>query len=340
MAYNLGIDLGTANTLVYMSSKGIIIDEPSVVAMDKEKNKVLAVGSNAKEMIGRTPGNIIATRPLKAGVIANFKVTEAMLKYFIKKSRSKVFLAPKPKVIICIPSGVTQVERRAVIEATVNAGSKENATYLIEEPMAAAIGCGLPVEEPIGSMIVDIGGGTSEMAIISLGGIVTSNSLRIAGDALNEHILNHVKKEFNIAIGERTAEEIKINIASVYEPDNKIFFEARGRDLLTGLPKTLKINSIDVYNAIKEPIYNIVDCIKLTLEKAPPELSSDVIETGIILTGGGALINGLDKLIESETGISTRIADEPLKSVVKGTSIVLENMSLLSNTVRSSCFFM
>ena len=339
MAYNLGIDLGTANTLVYMNSKGIIIDEPSVVAMDKEKNKVLAVGSSAKEMIGRTPGNIIATRPLKAGVIANFKVTEAMLKYFIKKSRAKVFLAPKPKVIICIPSGVTQVERRAVIEATVNAGSKENATYLIEEPMAAAIGCGLPVEEPIGSMIVDIGGGTSEMAIISLGGIVTSNSLRIAGDALNEHILNHVKKEFNMAIGERTAEEIKINIASVYEPDEKNFVEARGRDLLTGLPKTLKINSIDVYNSIKEPIYNIVDCIKLTLEKAPPELSSDVIETGIVLTGGGALINGLDKLIESETGISTRIADEPLKSVVKGTGVVLENMNLLANTIRSSCFF-
>lgn len=339
MAYNLGIDLGTANTLVYMNSKGIIIDEPSVVAMDKEKNKVLAVGSSAKEMIGRTPGNIIATRPLKAGVIANFKVTEAMLEYFIRKSRSKVFLAPKPKVIICIPSGVTQVERRAVIEATVNAGSKENATYLIEEPMAAAIGCGLPVEEPIGSMIVDIGGGTSEMAIISLGGIVTSNSLRIAGDALNEHILNHVKKEFNMAIGERTAEEIKINIASVYEPDEKNFVEARGRDLLTGLPKTLKINSIDVYNSIKEPIYNIVDCIKLTLEKAPPELSSDVIETGIVLTGGGALINGLDKLIESETGISTRIADEPLKSVVKGTGVVLENMNLLANTIRSSCFF-
>lgn len=336
MARDLGIDLGTANVLIYMSGKGIIIDEPSVVAMNTENNKVLAVGNYAKEMIGRTPGNIIATRPLKSGVIANFKITEAMLKYFIKKSRSKLIFNPKPKVVICIPSGVTQVERRAVIEATVNAGSKENGTYLIEEPMAAAIGCNLPVEEPVGSMIVDIGGGTSEMAVISLGGIVTSNSLRIAGDVLNEHILNYIKKEYNVAIGERTAEEIKINIASVYEPDEKNSVQARGRDLLSGLPKTLNITSIDVYNAIREPISNIVDSIKLTLEKTPPELSADVIETGITLTGGGALIGGFDKLVEAETGINVKIAHEPLKSVVKGTSVVLDNMNILKNTLHSS----
>ena len=336
MSRDLGIDLGTANVLVYMSGKGIIIDEPSVVAMNTKTNNVLAVGNYAKEMIGRTPGNIVATRPLKSGVIANFKVTEAMLKYFIKKSRSHLFWSSKPKVVICIPSGVTQVEKRAVIEATVNAGAKENGTYLIEEPMAAAIGCKLPVEEPVGSMIVDIGGGTSEMAIISLGGIVTSNSLRIAGDALNEHILNYIKKEYNMAVGERTAEEIKINIASVYEPDEKKSMDARGRDLLTGLPKTLNINSIDVYNAIKEPIAGIVDAIKLTLEKTPPELSADVIETGITLTGGGALIGGLDKLIESETGINVKVADDPLKSVVLGTSAVLENMNILKNTLQAS----
>ena len=336
MSRDLGIDLGTANVLVYMSGKGIIIDEPSVVAMDTKNNKVMAVGNYAKQMIGRTPGNIVATRPLKAGVIANFKITEAMLKYFIKQSKPKFFFSSKPKVVICIPSGVTQVERRAVIEATVNAGAKENGTYLIEEPMAAAIGCKLPVEEPIGSMIVDIGGGTSEMAVISLGGIVTSNSLRIAGDVLNEHILNYVKKEFNIAIGERTAEQVKMNIASVYEPDEQKTMEARGRDLLTGLPKTIQISSVDVFNAIKEPIFGIIDAIKLTLEKTPPELSSDVIETGITLTGGGALIMGLDKLIEKETGIAVNIAPEPLKSVVIGTSIVLENINELKNTLWTS----
>lgn len=336
MSRDLGIDLGTANVLVYMSGKGIVIDEPSVVAMNTENGNVLAVGNYAKEMIGRTPGNIVATRPLKSGVIANFKVTEAMLKYFIKKTRSHFFFGSRPKVVICIPSGVTQVERRAVIEATINAGSKENGTYLIEEPMAAAIGCNLPIEEPIGSMIVDIGGGTSEMAVISLGGIVTSSSLRVAGDALNEHILNYVKKEYNVAIGERTAEQIKMNIASVYEPDAEISMDTRGRDLLTGLPKTLSISSIDVYNAIKEPISNIVDSIKLTLEKTPPELSADVIETGITITGGGALIHGLDKLIEAETGINVKVADEPLKSVVLGTSVVLENMNTLKNTLQSS----
>jgi rod shape-determining protein MreB len=336
MARDLGIDLGTANVLVYVKGKGIIIDEPSVVSIDIKSNKVVAVGSQAKEMLGRTPGSIVATRPLKSGVIADFKVTEEMLKYFIKKSRAHVLFSLKPRVIICIPSGVTQVERRAVIEATVNAGAREKDTYLIEEPMAAAIGCGLPVEEPIGNMIIDIGGGTSEMAVISLGGIVASNSLRIAGDVLNEHILNYVKKKYNVAIGERTSEKIKINIANVFEPDEKNVMEIRGRDLLNGLPKVLNINSLDVYEAIKEPISGIIDTIKLTLEKTPPELSADVIETGITLAGGGALIGGLDKLIEIETGIKVKVSEEPLKAVVRGTSVVLENMDFLKNILQSS----
>lgn len=320
----LGIDLGTANVLVFMKGKGIVINEPSVVAMDGEK--VLAVGDFAREMIGRTPGNIIATRPLKAGVIANFKITETMLKYFIRKACKKMFFGFKPHVVICIPSGVTQVERRAVIEATVSAGANEKYVRLIEEPMAAAIGCGLNVAEPIGNMIVDIGGGTSEMAVISLGGIVTSKSLRVAGDALNEHILTYMKKEYNIAIGERMAEEIKINLSSVFAPNENEAMEVRGRDLLTGLPKTLTITALDVYEAIKEPVYCIIDSIKQTLEKTLPELSSDIIESGIMLTGGGALIKGLDKLIQQETGIKVNVADEPLKSVVLGTSVMLESV--------------
>jgi len=336
MPNDLGIDLGTANVLVYMRGKGIIIDEPSVVAMDIKTNKVLAVGSQAKEMIGRTPGNIIATRPLQAGVIANFKITEEMLKYFIKKSRSQMFWGIKPRVVICIPSGVTQVERRAVSEATENAGAKRKDIYLIEEPMAAAIGCGLPVADPVGNMIVDIGGGTSEMAVISLGGIVTSNSLRIAGDVLNEHILNYIKKKYNIAIGERTSEEIKIAITNVFEPNENNRMEIRGRDLLTGLPKILIINALDVYEAIKDPIDNIVDAIKSTLEKTPPELSADVIELGITLAGGGALIGGLDKLIEQETDIKVNIAEDPLKAVVRGTSKVLENMNFLKSVLQYS----
>lgn len=336
MPSNLGIDLGTANSLVYMSGKGIIIDEPSVVAMDIDKKKVLAVGNNAKEMIGRTPGNVIALRPLQSGVIANFKITEAMLKHFICKTHSKLFNFSRPKVVICIPSGITQVEKRAVIEATFNAGAKENGIFLIEEPMAAALGCNLQVEEPIGNMIVDIGGGTSEMAVISLGGIVTSNSLKIAGDTLNEYILNYVKKEYNVSIGNQSAEKIKIEIANVYEPEEKKFMEICGRDLLSGFPKKIFITSLDVYNAIREPIFDIIDAIKLTLEKTPPELSADIIEMGITLTGGGALIAGLDKLIEAEIGIEVKVADEPLKSVVNGTGIVLEHMGQFFNTLKSS----
>ena len=336
MPSNLGIDLGTANSLVYMSGKGIIIDEPSVVAMDIDKKKVLAVGNNAKEMIGRTPGNVVAMRPLQSGVIANFKITEAMLKHFIGKTRSKLFNFSRPKVVICIPSGITQVEKRAVIEATFNAGAKENGIFLIEEPMADALGCNLQVEEPIGNMIVDIGGGTSEMAVISLGGIVTSNSLKIAGDTLNEYILNYVKKEYNVSIGNQSAEKIKIELANVYEPEEKKFMEICGRDLLSGFPKKIFITSLDVYNAIREPIFDIIDAIKLTLEKTPPELSADIIEMGITLTGGGALIAGLDKLIEAEIGIEVKVADEPLKSVVNGTGIVLEHMGQFFNTLKSS----
>jgi rod shape-determining protein MreB len=336
MARDLGIDLGTANVLVYVKGKGIIIDEPSVVAMDIRSNKVLAVGSYAKEMLGRTPGSIVATRPLKSGVIADFKVTEEMLKYFIKKSHCYTWFGLRPRVVICVPSGVTPVERRAVLEATANAGAKTKDIYLVEEPMAAAIGCGLPVEEPIGNMIIDIGGGTSEMAVISLGGIVTSNSSRIAGDVLNDHILNYVKKQYNIAIGERTSEEIKVKIANVFNPDENSVIEIRGRDLFTGLPKVMNMNALAVYEAIKEPITSMVDMIKLTLEKTPPELSADVIDRGITLAGGGALISGLDKLIELETGIKVVVADEPLKAVVRGTSIVLENMDFLRTVLQNA----
>jgi rod shape-determining protein MreB len=331
-ARDIGIDLGTANTLVHVKGKGIVIREPSVVAINKANNKILAVGDNAKNMIGRTPGNIVAIRPMKDGVIADFDVTQGMLKYFIKKAMTSGFIN-KPRVVICVPSGVTEVEKRAVEEATVHAGGKE--AFLIEEPMAAAIGANMPVAEPSGSMVVDIGGGTSEVAVISLGGIVTSKSLRVAGDELDEAIVHYIKKEYNLMIGERTAEEIKMAIGAAYPKEKDESIEVRGRDLITGLPKNLSITSSEITEALKEPVNSIVDSIKLTLEKTPPELASDIMDRGIMLTGGGALLSGLDLLIKEETGMPVYIAENPLDCVVKGAGKVLEEINILKKVLIS-----
>ncbi|GHU54702.1 rod shape-determining protein [Clostridia bacterium] len=331
----LGIDLGTANTLVFVKNKGIIINEPSVVAINMRTKEVLAVGDEAKEMIGRTPGEIVAIRPLKDGVIADFEITQAMLRHFIKKAFKEGMFMSKPKVVVCVPSGVTEVEKRAVIEAAIAAGSGERYTNLIEEPMAAAIGAGLPVGDPTGSMVVDIGGGTSEIAVISLGGIVTAKSLRIAGDELDSSIINYIKKEYSLAIGERTAEEIKIAIAAVYDASEKDRMDIRGRDLVTGLPKTVKITSAEIKIAIEEPVSAIIDAIKFTLEKTPPELAADVMESGIMLTGGGALLRGLCQLITKETGIPTKIAEHPLDCVAIGTGMALEHIDTLGGVLIS-----
>lgn len=330
---DLGIDLGTANVLVFMRTKGIVVNEPSVVAMNTQSKEVLAVGDEAKQMIGRTPGSIVAIRPMKDGVIADFDTTQAMLRYFIRKAYNRGLLSARPRVLVCVPSGVTEVEKRAVIEATISAGARERDTFLIEEPMAAAIGAGLPVEEPQGSMIVDIGGGTSEVAIISLGGIVTSKSLRVAGDELDEHIVNYIKREFNLAIGERTAEEIKISIGTCFDADPTISMEVRGRDLISGLPKTISISAPEVNEAIAEPVSQIVDAIKLTLERTPPELASDIMEAGIMLAGGGALLLGLDRLVAHETGMPVNVAHEPLNCVARGTGLVLENINVLKTVL-------
>lgn len=326
MAKDIGIDLGTANTLVHVRGKGIVVREPSVVAIDINTNKVLAVGNAAKDMIGRTPGNISAIRPMKDGVIAAFDITQTMLRAFIKKVSSTGVLS-KPRVIICIPSGVTEVEKRAVEEATLQAGARE--AFLIEEPMAASIGAGLPVEEPIGSMVVDIGGGTSEVAVISLGGIVACKSVRVAGDAFDSAIAAHIKKEHNLMIGDRTAETIKIQIGSVYPLDEEMAMQIRGRDLISGFPKNIDISSEEIRKALAEPIMQVIDAIKVTLEKTPPELSADIIDRGIMLTGGGALIRGLDKLINKETGIPVLIAESPLDCVALGTGKVLEDIDSL-----------
>jgi rod shape-determining protein MreB len=330
LSKDIGIDLGTANTLVHVKNRGIVVREPSVVAINKHTGAVLSVGNEAKNMIGRTPGNIVAIRPLKDGVIADFDITQSMLKYFIKKALNVVNIF-KPRVVICVPSGVTEVEKRAVEEAAFQAGAK--AVYLIEEPMAAAIGANLPVEEPTGCMVVDIGGGTSEVAVVSLGGIVTSRSLRIAGDELDEAIAYYIKKEYNIMIGERTAEELKFNIGSAYVEDEEQYADVRGRDLVTGLPKHLTLKSSEIAEAIKEPVNSIVEAIKITLEKTPPELASDIMDRGIVLTGGGALLRGLDKLIKEETGMPVRVADQPLDCVVLGTGKVLDEISILKKVL-------
>lgn len=333
MGRDMGIDLGTANTLVYVRDKGIVVNEPSVVAINTLTKEVLAVGNEAKEMIGRTPGNIVAIRPIKDGVIADFDTTQAMLKYFIGKAYTRSLFGPKPRVVVCVPSGVTEVEKRAVIEATIAAGAKDKDAYLIEEPMAASIGAGLPVAEPTGNMIVDIGGGTSEVAVISLGGIVTSTSLRVAGDELDSYIINYVKKEYNLAIGERTAEEIKLSIGCAFPKEEEESLSVRGRDLITGLPKTVTITSSEILIALKEPVSAIIDSIKQTLEATPPELAADILEGGITLSGGGALLSGLDKLITAETGMPAHIANEPLNCVALGTGKVLEHIDTLRNVL-------
>jgi rod shape-determining protein MreB len=323
---DIGIDLGTANTLVYMRGKGIIIREPSVVAVDVKYDRVRYVGQEAKDVIGRTPGSIIAVRPLKDGVIADFDMTTSMLQAFIKKAVKNRMA--RPRVIICIPSGVTAVERRAVKEATQNAGAKR--VSIIEEPMAAAIGAGLPVAEPTGSMIVDIGGGTSEVAVISLGGIVTSRSVRVAGDEFDAAIINYIKKKYNLLIGERTAENIKIAIGSAYRfADNEPIMDIKGRNLMSGLPENIAISSEEIREALTEPLSHVVEAVKVTLEKTPPELASDIIDTGIMLAGGGALLKGLDLLIHAETGMPVKIAERPLDCVADGTGKVLENIDKL-----------
>ena len=327
---DIGIDLGTANTLVYMKGKGIIIREPSVVAVNTRDEQASYVGHEAKEVIGRTPGSIVAVRPLKGGVIADFNVTTTMLAEFIRKAL-KGTLCNKARVIICIPSGITPVERRAVRDTAEYAGAKK--VYIIEEPMAAAIGAGLPVSEPVGNMIVDIGGGTSEVAVISMGGIVTSRSIRVAGDEFDSSIINFVKKKYDLLIGERTAEEIKIEIGSAYPGENELTTEIKGRNLLNGLPENITVTSGEIRDALLEPISKIIEAIKITLEKTPPELSADIIEQGITLCGGGALLKGIDTLINRETGMPVYIAEYPLDCVVEGTGKVLENFSRYQDAI-------
>lgn len=330
---DMGIDLGTANTLVFVKGKGVVLREPSVVAINSATRRPLAIGAEAKQMIGRTPGNIIAIRPLKDGVIADFDIAQTMLKKLIEKVTNKSAFT-NPRIIVCYPSGVTEVERRAIEEAAKFAGARE--VVLMEEPMAAAIGAGLPVGEPTGSMIVDIGGGTTEVAIISLGGIVTSKSLRVAGDELDQAIINYVKKEFNLMIGERTAEQVKVELASAYkiEGEEEKEMEIKGRDMVSGLPKIQVITEEQVRNALKEPVFAIIESIKTTLEKTPPELAADIMEKGIMLAGGGALLKGLDILINLETNMPVHIAESPLDCVVLGAGKALENFNELSKTQR------
>jgi rod shape-determining protein MreB and related proteins len=317
----MAVDLGTANTLVYVRGRGIVLNEPSVVAINTRDGRPLAVGTEAKRMIGRTPGHIQAIRPLKDGVIADFDICEKMLRYFIQQVHTRRWA--RPRMVICVPSGVTGVEQRAVVDAAEHAGARKPAD-VIEEPMAAAIGAGLPVHEPAGNMVVDIGGGTTEVAVISLGGIVASESIRIAGDELDESIINYVKKEYSLALGERTAEEIKKALASAFKLEEELYAEVRGRDLVTGLPKTIVVSTEEIRDAIEEPVSAIVDAVKVTLDKTPPELAADIMERGIVITGGGALLHGLDRRLESETGMPIVIAENPLFSVVLGSGQYLE----------------
>lgn len=325
-AKDLGIDLGTANTLVYVRDRGVVISEPSVVAMDKRSGKVLAVGAEAKKMVGRTPANIIAVRPLKDGVIADFETVEAMLRYFISKVHDSFPITPRPRVIVGVPSGVTEVEKRAVQDATINAGARE--AYLIEEPMAAAIGAGLPIHDAAGSMIVDIGGGTTEVAVIALGGIVISRSIRIGGDEIDEQIIQYARREHDLYIGERTAEETKIAIGSAYPLREPLKVTMRGRDLVTGLPKEVEVTMDEIREAIAGPVSLIVEAVKLTIEETPPEILADIMDQGIVLAGGGALLKGLDLRLQEETKMPVHIADDPLQCVVRGTGACLENLEV------------
>ena len=330
---DIGIDLGTANTLVYLRGKGIVMREPSVVAVDTKTDDVRGVGQEATAMIGRTPGNIVAVRPLKDGVIADYDITANMLSYFIKRvcGSNKFF---GPRVVICIPSGVTEVERRAVREASLRAGARQ--VSIIEEPMAAAIGAGLPISEPTGSMIVDIGGGTSEVAVISLGGIVASRSVRVGGDEFDQSIIAYIKRKYNLLIGERTAEDIKIQIGSAYPLEEETTLEIKGRNLVDGLPKNITIGSEEIREALSESLYKVVDAVKETLERTPPELSADIIDHGITLSGGGALLRGLDQLISTETGIDVHVAETPLDCVALGSGAVLDHIDKLGDVLDSN----
>jgi rod shape-determining protein MreB len=323
---DMAVDLGTANTLVYVRGRGIVLNEPSVVALNTNNGQIVAVGAEAKRMIGRTPGNIVAIRPLKDGVIADFDVTERMLRYFIQKVHRRSYMA-KPRLVVAVPSGITGVEQSAVKEAGHQAGARR--VYIIEEPMAAAIGAGLPVHEPTGNMVVDIGGGTTEVAVISLGGIVTSQSIRVGGDELDQAIITFGKKEYSLMLGERTAEEIKMALGSAYPSEDEPHAEIRGRDLVSGLPKTVVISAAEVRKAIEEPVNLVVDAVKNTLDKCPPELAGDVMDRGIALTGGGALLRGLESRIREETGMPVQVADNPLDSVVLGTGKCVEDFETL-----------
>ncbi len=327
---DMGVDLGTANTLVYVRREGIVLREPSVVAKRVDSGEVLAVGNEAKKMIGRTPADIVATRPLRDGVIADFDTTVAMLTYFIRNGlRGRSFL--RLRVVVGIPSGATEVEKRAVIDATLQAGARE--AYLIEQPMAAAIGAGLPVSEPVGSLVVDIGGGTTEVAVIALGGIVTARSLRIAGDEMDEAIIQHARKAYNLLIGERTAEDIKIAAGSAFPQREEQTIEVRGRDLVSGLPRTVRMTSTEIREAMAEPIAGIVEAVKMTLERTPPELAADIVDRGIVMAGGGSLLRGLDRLLAEETGMPVMLADDPLGSVVLGTGRALEEIETLKRVL-------
>ena len=331
-SHDIGIDLGTANTLVYIRGKGIVINEPSVVAVNQKTGQILAIGTEAKKMVGRTPAYITATRPLVQGVVSDFEVTEEMLRFFIKKVHEKTSaFFPRPRVVIGIPSEITEVERRAVEDAARNAGARE--VYLVEEPMAAAIGVRLPVQEAIGSMIVDIGGGTTDIAVISLGGIVVSKTLRVAGDKFNDDIIRFARDEYKLLLGERTAEEVKIAIGSVYELKEPLEATVRGRDLITGLPKEIVVDDSEIRRAMRHSIATLVNAVKAAVEETPPELVADMMQRGIILVGGGSLLRGIDRLLQEETKILVRVAEDPLSAVVRGTGIILEDLDILKGVL-------
>ena len=323
---DLAVDLGTANTLIYVKGRGVVSSEPSVVAINSGTKEILAIGQEAKNMLGRTPANIIAVRPMKDGVIADYDTTEKMIRYFILKVHNRRALV-RPRMVICIPSGVTQVEKRAVKDSAIQAGARE--VYLIEEPMAAAIGAGLPIQEPSGNMVVDIGGGTTEVAVISLSGIVYANSVRVGGDEMDDNIVNYIKRQYNLLIGTATAEDLKIKLGSAFPLENEIKTEIKGRDLVTGIPKTIEISDSEIREALKESITKIVDAVRIALEQTPPELSADIVDRGIVLTGGGALLKNLDKRLSHETGLPIIVSDDPLKAVVLGSGKVLDDIDLL-----------
>ncbi|WP_407397660.1 rod shape-determining protein [Anaerovibrio sp.] len=328
MSMDIGVDLGTANVLIYIKGKGVVLREPSVVAVDRDTNRVLAVGEDARRMIGRTPGNIVAIRPLREGVISDYDITEAMLRYFIEKVTGRSFVF-RPRIMICVPSGVTMVEQRAVQEAAEQAGARK--TFLIEEPLAAALGAGLDISEAYGCMVVDIGGGTTDVAVISLGGIVASDSLRTAGDSFDEAIIDYVKRNFNLMIGERTAEDIKVSIGAAFQGARNGKMEVKGRDMLSGLPKLVEVTTDQVAEALKETVTKIVECVKKVLEECPPELAADIMDRGIVLTGGGAMLYGLDDLIHRETRIPVGLADDALSCVALGTGKALDNIDKLDD---------